>query len=186
MIPKILILLLVCISLTAAFPLQLLQNGTIIDLGTNETINGTQVDFVYYNDTLYLVPKANTTYITYNITNVTNVTNISYGNLSNYTTFNITNCTNCSYNYTYYNATGNYTYTKSEIDSKITGYLTTSSLTPYALKTDFSPYALKTELPTSLNSTLLDKKISEKTFWISIGIIVFLLIVLTFMIVYRE
>lgn len=176
------------VAVISAFPLQLLQNGTIIDLGTNETINGTQVDFIYYNDTLYLIPKVNVTnvYNISNITNINNITNVSYGNFTNLTTLNVSNYTNCSFNYTYYNATGNYTYNKTEIDNLIAGHITISSLSPYALRTELVPYALKSEINYTLNENELNKKIGENMFWIIIGIIAFILIVLTILIFARE
>jgi hypothetical protein len=128
-------LFILSISLASAWPLQLLTNGSIIDLGTNETINGTNVDFVYTNDTLFLVPKIN---VTQNITYL-NSTNITYLNSTgNYTIQNITyennTCVNCTYN-----QTGIF-YNKSEIDTKLSGIFQRGELANYVPRAELTNY----------------------------------------------
>ena len=137
-------LFIITISLASAWPLQLLTNGSIIDLGTNETINGTNVDFIYANDTLFLVPKIN---ITQNITYL-NSTNITYLNSTgNYTIQNITNvtyenntCVNCTYN-----QTGIF-YNKSEIDNKLSGIFQRGELSAYVPRAELTNYIPRGEV----------------------------------------
>ena len=182
----------------SAFPLQLLQNGRIVDLGTNATINGSSVDIVYFNDSFYFIPKMNVTNMT-NITqqnisyfNITNVTNISYGNITNVTNITWYNYTNCSFNYTYYNATGNYTYNKSEVDNLLTSKLynrtEVDAIGNYILSTTTSGVnSLRTELTNTFNSTASNKDfIKSNTFYVVIGILAFILLVTFFILFNRE
>lgn len=186
---SIFIVFILCLSLASAWPLSFI-NGTITDLGTNETINGTNVDFVYANNTLFIIPKIiyNFTNVTYqNVTNVTNVTyqNVSYGNFTNYTTQNISwfNYTNCSFNYTYiYNGTGNFTYNKtdiynkSEIDNRFGNYILTTTANGYVLRTELpnlEAYALKTDI----NETITQEKTNTTPLWIAIVVVALISII---------
>ena len=90
-----------------AFPFQLNPNGSLSEV--NLTINGTQVDIVLFNDTIYIIEKniTNYTIFNYNVTNI-NITNVN------------TTCLNCTnyYNETiYHNETYfYYGYNRSELD----------------------------------------------------------------------
>jgi len=183
--------ILLMMSPVSAFPLQLLQNGTIVDLGTNATINGSSVDIVYFNDSFYFIPKMNTNISYFNVTNIsygnfTNVTNISYGNFTNVTNVTLQNYTNCSFNYTYYNATGNYTYNKTELDDKLKlfAYNRTEvdAIGNYILSTTTnSLVALKNELNASIIAT--DKTNTDTTpIWIALGVIGFVMLIIILLI----
>jgi len=146
-------LLILSISFISAWPLQLLQNGSIIDLGTNETINGTKVDFIYFNDTLYLIPKNAT------LGNITYINNTYLNSTGNYTILNVTNityqnhsCYNCTYN-----ETGVF-YNKTEIDGKLNGFIARSELSPFITQATLNNYALKSD---PLNITGLDDKANK-------------------------
>ena len=149
---KLLILIAIMfIPLVFAFPLQLLPNGTLIEI--NNSINGTPVDFILFNDTIYLIEK--------DLTNYT-ITNISYVNMT---------CINCSnyYNDTYKNTYNDYGYNKSYVDNN---FITNSLFDTYKLSLS---YATKDELTNSINDLNNTKIISEKDYsnklWISIIII---------------
>jgi len=166
--------------------MQLLPNGTIIDLGTNETINGSSVEFILFNDTLYLIPKievlTNITNITnvnyYNITNVTNYENATYtGNFTNYTTQNITieNHTNI------YNGTGGVVYTKEETDNILTNFVPNSAIGGYVPRGEIGAYALKTELNTDTGS-----HVGTGIFWTMIILIILIIGALAYMLFTRD
>lgn len=164
------------ILLVNAFPMELLPNGTIIEAGS---VNGTPVDFILFNNSLYIIPKIN---VTSNITNY-NVTNYDITNHTNLT------CYNCSYNYTYYyNATGNYTYNRTELDSRFVNYITTSSAnSQFALKGDLSSYALKTEMEAmNITAVGVQQGIGKTTFWVMIGILFFCIIALCLILMVRD
>jgi len=173
--PILLVLLILAIPFMSAWPLQLLTNGSIIDLGTNETINGDVIDFIYFNNTLYIVPASftNITYqnitenITYYVTNVTNITyqNMTIGNLTNYTTQEIT-----WENNTYFYGAGNYTYNEEEIDDKFAQYVLTSTGNTYALKTEL------TILRNELNYTSTGSYVGTTTFWIMWTLLILIII----------
>ena len=140
------------IPLVFAFPLQILPNGTLIEI--NESINGTPVDFILYNNTIYIIEK--------NLTNYTIYQNISYINMT------CINCTNY-YNDTYKNTYNDYGYNKSYVDNN---FVTNSLFDTYKLSLS---YATKDELTNSINS-LNNTKIDFETFnpiklWIGIGIV---------------
>jgi hypothetical protein len=168
-------LLILSISFISAWPLSFV-NGTITDLGTNETINGTAVDFVLANDTLFIIPKIN---ITQNITYVNNtyVNNTYLNSTGNYTIENITNvtyqnntCINCTYN-----QTGIF-YNMSQIDDKfaLKSDIKTYDLSPYASKSELSAYALK-----AVNNTISEKSYVENTtFWIIAGVLLAISIII--------
>lgn len=182
------------LSPVSAFPLQLFPNGTIVDLGSNTTINGTSVDFIYSNDTLYIIPKVNDSNITFqNVSyfNVTNVTNVSYGNITNITNITLQNYTNCSFNYTYYNVTGNYSYNKSEIDDFLSKRYIKSEVDSIKdsilVTTTDRVNAVKTELTNTFNSTETDKDfVKTNSFFLGLGILAFILLICFFILWNRE
>jgi len=154
------LMFLILLGFISAWPMELLQNGTIIE---SNITNGISVDFIFVNGSLYLIPKVN----------VTNVTNY---NVSNYEITNVTNltCHNCSYTY-FYNATGNYTYNRTELDSRFGNYILTSTANSLFAQKDLSSYALKTDL---VNITGNPVGVKESTFWIIVGILFFCIIVI--------
>lgn len=168
------------ITLASAYPLQLIPNGSFVDLlDHNTTINGTPVDLIWFNNTLYVIQRTPDV-VNFNTTSyVTNITNITYLNSSFFVTniTNITNlnttCNNCTQitNVTY---SANYSnlssvYLKSDIDNKF-GAL---GLDKYALKTDIPQNVTQTiETTDKTNLTLL---------WVAIG---FLLMILIFLFLY--
>lgn len=170
----------------SAWPMQLLPNNTIIDLGTNETINGTAVDFILFNGSLFLIPQVELFYNLTNITNViyqniTNVTNVTYqnvtytGNFTNYTTQNITveNHTNI------YNGTGELVYTTTEIDNKLTTYVPGSAMSGYFPRGEIGAYALKTEINSG-------SYIGTGTFWTMIILIILIIGAIVYIIFTRD
>lgn len=166
-------------TLTSAWPMQLLPNGTIIDLGTNATIGGTSVDFILFNESLYIIPKVEAVYNITNVTNInyqniTNVTNVTYqnvtytGNFTNYTTQNITweNYTNI------FNGTGELVYTITEIQGILGTYVLGSTMDGYVTKNGLTSYVLKAELN---NITTTGSYVGTGTFW-TITILILLII----------
>jgi len=159
------------LTFTSAFPLQLLPNGSIVDLG-NTTINGTPVDFIFENNTLFIIPKAASVNIT-NLTNIiTNLTNITIQNITgNYTYENITLINNTyifngTENFT--NFFTNFTYNKEELDKKF------ADLT---INPDMSPYVLKSEafavFNSSMNwSSIIEENTDTNNTWIWIAIVI--------------
>lgn len=176
----ILILLgIICLNVISAWPLSF-ANGTITDLGTNETINGTNVDFIYANNTLFIIPKIVLQNITIQNITFVNFTNITYLNSTgNYTIQNITNITyqnNSCYNCTY-NTTGVF-YNRTDIDNKFGNYILTSTANgQFAFKTELpnlTPYALKTDINASIGEV---SKTDTTPLWIAVVIGVILSII---------
>jgi len=148
-----------------AFPYQLLPNGTLSDV--NYSINGTPVDIVLFNDSLYIVQKNLTNYTILNVTNIyQNITqNITYVNMT---------CLNCS---NYYNQTVNtsyfdYGYNSSYVDNnfvKLSDYNSYKSGLNYATLADLN----------NLNATITKpQEVSTNTTWLWLSVLgLFLLIV---------
>lgn len=141
----------ILMSVVSAFPFQLLPNGTLIDLNGTE-INGTPVDFVLFNDTIYIIPKNFTNQtIIYNITNVENITYV------NQTCINCSNYYNETINNTYY--INEYGYNKSELNDVFL------KISDYNSWKDGLNYATLDELNNSVSET---KEISTIWLWLSV------------------
>jgi len=54
-------LLIFFIGVVSAFPFQLLPNGTLVDINSSNFTNGTPVDIVMVNGSIYLIPAENQT-----------------------------------------------------------------------------------------------------------------------------
>jgi len=146
---KLFIMLLLLIPLAYAFPLQLLPNGSLQEV--NYSVNGTSVNVILYNGSLY-------------ITNLTNYTMMNITNIYQNITYNITQinqtCLNCT---NYYNETinntwinYNYGYNKSDLDTK---FLTIDNFNSYKSGLNYS------EL---VNSNVQIKETSDDWLWISV------------------
>lgn len=162
-------LIVLSMALTSAYPYQLLENGTIVDLATGDNVtDGVTVDIVYFNGSIYLVPYQNKTLIQ----NFINQTNNSYFNITNVT------CYNCSY---YYLNNTNFTstYNKSDIDFKISDINTRLSALP--TMTDLNDYLLITNF-TDMNLSVAPS--SEGTSNTILWILVIISLILSALAIY--